>query len=108
MKKNSFRKRNIYGKVILSVLAILLLLDLNAETKGQLRVTLSLKKAELVQIVENLKKQTGLRFFYQEEKLVGKFQQDIQIKDETLPNALETIFRNTGLTWQILEDVVVI
>ena len=61
------------------MLAILLLLDLNAETKGQLRVTLSLKKAELVQIVENLKKQTGLRFFYQEEKLVGKFQQDIQI-----------------------------
>lgn len=106
-KKGHKENRRMWAGIRFGVIS-LLLLYLNVEVKSQERVTLNLKNANLEQIIEALKSQTKRRFLYQEEKLAGKPKQNVQIKDQLLPEVLKVVLRNTGLTWQVLDDVVII
>jgi len=87
---------------------VLLLFCLHVGAQCQECVTLDLKNADLMEVVEAMKSQTKLRFLYQEEKLAGKHKLDVQVKDMPLAEALKVVFHNTGLTWQVLDDVVII
>lgn len=74
----------------------------------QMRVTLELKDAGLNQIIEKLKEQTGLDFFYSIEKVNREQKRNIKIKNTELDKALAMIFEGTSLTYAIMEDVVVV
>lgn len=108
MKKKGHKEDYRLWAAIRFGVIVSLFLCLNIEVQSQEYVTLNLKNANLEQIIEALKSQTKLRFLYQEEKLVGKPKQDVQIKDQLLQEALQVVLRNTGLTWQVLDDVVII
>lgn len=116
------KKKHVHGKRIpinfipfyrimkLCVLFVIILnfsavAGVNAQAK---RVTLTLKNVELRQVFKELKRQTGVRFFYNEEKLRNQGVQQIDIQDEELDKALNEILKKTSLTHTILRDVVVI
>lgn len=116
------KKNNVYGRSVpisfnplfrIMKLCLLFILVLNlsgvAATNAQLkRVSLTMENAELRQVFKKLKQQTGVRFFYNEEKLKNAGNRRIDICDLELEKALEEILAGTELTYTFLRDVVVI
>lgn len=87
------------------------ILNLSVVASGnaqRMRVTLELENAGLNQIIEKLKEQTGLNFFYSIEKVNKEQKRNIKITNTALDEALATIFKGTALTYTIFEDVVVV
>ena len=72
------------------------------------RVSLTMENAELRQVFKKLKQQTGLRFFFNEEKLKREDVRQIDIQNLELDKALDKILEGTELTYIFLKDVVVI
>lgn len=94
-------------------LCVFLLFILNfsgiANGRAQMKkVSLNLEKVELREVFKELKQQTGLRFFYNEEKLKQAGVRNIDIRDLELDRALEEILEGTQLTYSLLKGVVVI
>lgn len=94
-------------------LCILFVIILNfsgiASTRAQMkRVSLDMENVQLGQILKELKKQTGLRFFYNEEKLQQVGRREVNVKDKALVEVLDEILMGTNLTYTVLKDVVVI
>lgn len=117
MKKNDVCGRSIPINFILLFrimkLCFLFLVIFNfavvAATSAQVkRVSLTMEYVELRQVFKKLKQQTGLRFFYNEEKLKREGIRQIDISNLELDKALDEILEGTGLTYTFLKDVVVI
>ena len=62
----------------------------------------------LEHVLKELKKQTGLRFFYSVEKVRSEQKKVVNIENDVLENALRSVLMGTGLTFTIMNDVVVI
>lgn len=116
------KKNEVYGRSVpinfnplfrIMKLCLLFIVVLNfsvvAETNAQLkRVSLMMENAELRQVFKKLKQQTGVRFFYNEEKLKNVGNRQIEIRDLELEKALDEILEGTELTYTFLRNVVVI
>ena len=88
---------------------VMLNLSVVAATNAQLKkVSLIMENAELRQVFKKIKQQTGVRFFYNEEKLKNIGNRRIEIHDLELEKALDEILEGTELTYTFLRDVVVI
>ena len=72
------------------------------------RVSLSMENAELHQVLKKFKRQTGVRFFYNGERLKKVTPKKVNIHDLELEKALEEVLEGTDLTWSFWKDVVVI
>lgn len=116
MKKNCFYGRGVpfYLKKCLLVMKLCMLLmvvlhfGVSASGYAQQRVSLSMQNVTLEQVIKELKRQTGLRFFYSVEKVRNEQKKVVEIKDDVLDDALREVLRGTGLTFTIMNDVVVI
>lgn len=75
---------------------------------AQQKVSLSMENVTLEQVIKELKRQTGLRFFYSVEKVRNERKAVVNIKDDALEGALKDVLSGTGLTFTIMNDVVVI
>lgn len=74
----------------------------------QHKVTLQMKDKELVEVITELRKQTGLRFFYSMDKLKAVGKVSVDVKDGEVADVLDAVLTNTGLTYQVLNDVITI
>lgn len=74
----------------------------------QHKVTLQMKDKELVEVITELRRQTGLRFFYSMDKLKAAGKVSVDVKDGELAEVLDAVLTNTGLTYQVLNDVITI
>lgn len=91
------------------VFLIVFNLSMAAATHAQVkRISLNMENAELRQVFKKLKQQTGMRFFYNGERLRQAGLKDIHIQDLELDKALAEILEGTQLTWSFWKDVVVI
>lgn len=116
MKKNCFYGRGVPFRlkkcltIMKLCLCFLFMLQLGALASGysQQRVSLSMQNVTLGRILQELKKQTGLHFFYSEDKIKHETKKFVDIKDEILENALNNVLEGTGLTFTMINDVVVI
>jgi len=117
MKKNNVCGRSVpinfdaFFRVMKLCLLFAIILNFSsiAATNAQLkRVSLNMENAELRQVFRKLKQQTGIRFFYNEEKLKQAGNRQVDIHDLELDKALEEILEGTELTYTFLRDVVVI
>ena len=116
MKKNCFYGRGVpfHLKKCFVVMKLCLffmfVLQLGVSASGytQQRVSLSMQDVTLEQVLKELKKQTGLRFFYSVEKVRGEQKEVVDIKNDVLEDALKNVLKGTGLTFSIMNDVVVI
>ena len=116
MKKNCFYGRGVpfHLKKCLKDMKLCLffmfVLHLGVSVSGytQQKVSLSMADVTLEQILKELKRQTGLRFFYSVEKVRNEQKKVVNIKNKILEDALQNVLSGTGLTFTIMNDVVVI
>ena len=74
----------------------------------QHKVTLQVKDKEFVEVIAELRKQTGLRFFYSMDKLKAVGKVSVDVKEGEVADVLDAVLTNTGLTYQVLNDVITI
>lgn len=116
MKKNCFYGRGVpfhlkkWLKVMKLCLFFMFVLHLGVSASGyaQQKVSLSMEDVTLEQVLKELKRQTGLRFFYSVEKVRNEQKKVVNIKNDVLEDALRNVLSGTGLTFTIMNDVVVI
>ena len=116
MKKNCFYGLGVpfhlkkWLKVMKLCLFFMFVLHLGVSASGcaQQKVSLSMEDVTLEQVLKELKRQTGLRFFYSVEKVRNEQKKVVNIKNDVLEDALKNVLRGTGLTFTIMNDVVVI
>jgi TonB-linked SusC/RagA family outer membrane protein len=83
------------------------LLQVSAAGYAQ-KVSLSLKNASLIDVLSNIKQQTGYNFLYNSEMLSKSQSIDIEVKNEQLTTVLDKCFKNQPLTFLIEEKTVII
>ncbi|MBX3256433.1 MAG: TonB-dependent receptor [Chitinophagaceae bacterium] len=97
--------------LIMKLTAIILLgafLQVSAKGFGQQSVTLSEKNVSIKQIFREINRQTGYKFFYEEElvKQAGKI--NINVKNASIDEVLKTCFRNLPFEYSIEENTIVV
>ena len=116
MKKNRFYGQGVpfHLKKLLFIMKLCLFFVLvlhfgvTGSTYAQQNVSIAMKNVSLEKVLKELKVQTGLRFFYSVEKVQKERKEKIDIKEKPLSVALHEILQGTGLTFTIMNDVVVI
>jgi TonB-linked SusC/RagA family outer membrane protein len=76
-------------------------LQISAKTIGQ-NISLNEKNASLKKLFKEIKKQTGTVFFYDEVLLKRSNPVDVSVQNVSLPEALNAIFQNQVLTYEII------
>ena len=72
------------------------------------KVSLRMEDASLEEIILELREQTGVRFFYSIDKIKAFSHLSVDAEDENLRDVLDRLLEGTGLTYTLLDDVVVI
>jgi TonB-linked SusC/RagA family outer membrane protein len=94
--------------LVMRITAVLLLaacLQVSARGVSQ-TLTLSFKNAPLEQVLNEIQKQTGYSFFYEDGLLKNAKPVDIAVKKVTLAQALEICFNNQPFTYKIVNNAV--
>jgi len=84
-----------------------LLLQVSAATRAQ-KVTLNLKNASLVTVLQSVKQQTGYNFLYPTELRTKTKPVSIQVKDMELKEVLEACFADQPFVYSLEENTVVV
>ena len=95
---------------IMKLLGIFLLvgfLQVSAKTFSQ-KVSISVKDAPLTKVFEAITKQTGFRFFYNQEQLRKAKLVSVQVKEVELADALMECFKNQPFTYSLVNQVIVV
>jgi|GEM_PF-43932 len=82
-------------------------IHLSAKTHSQ-TITLSVKKAPLIQVFEAIKKQAGYYVFYKADLLTGTKPVSVSVYDMPLQDFLVLAFRDQGLTYEIMDKTIML
>ena len=110
LKKPFYRRFPTKTFLIMKLTCVLILftcLQVSAKGYGQ-KVSLSVKNAPLEQVFNLVEKQTGYNFYYKVELLKLAANVDVKVKNASLDEALKIIFKNQPLTYNIVENNIVI
>lgn len=105
-----FRRLPTKTFLVMKLICILLLiacLQVNARGFAQ-KVNLSVKNAPLEQVFNLIEMQTGYNFYYKVELLKLAANVDVKVKNASLDEVLQLIFKNQPLTYNIVENNIVI
>lgn len=118
MKKNWINGRGVPIRVLKKMFLIMkltflltVLLNVSVWATGfsqENRVSLQMKDVSLEKIILELRKQTEIRFFYSIDKIKEIEHLSIDVRDEILKDVLDQLLKGTGLTYTLLDDVIVI
>lgn len=72
------------------------------------KVTLQLENASLNRLFLVLEKQTAFRFVYSNDRLATDITVNIRVKEEPVSQVLRRVLLNTGLSFRLLENLIVI
>lgn len=72
------------------------------------KVTIQMENATLNKFFLSLEKQTSYRFVYSNDRLTADIPVNIKAKEEPLSKVLERVLMNTGLSYKVLENLIVI
>ncbi|TCC98206.1 SusC/RagA family TonB-linked outer membrane protein [Pedobacter psychroterrae] len=101
------KKKWIMRAKLTFVLVTVCLMQVTAAGFAQ-KVTLSLKRASLSQILTDIRKQTGYHFIYNIKMLEKASPVDIHVKNQSVTEVLEQCFKNQPYTFIIEEKTVII
>ncbi|MBN9299197.1 MAG: SusC/RagA family TonB-linked outer membrane protein [Filimonas sp.] len=96
--------------LIMRLTAVLLLaaaLQVSAKTFSQ-KVSISGKNLSLGQVFQQIKKQTGYNFIYQDNLIQKTDAVSLDVKSASLTDVLKACLQGKGLTYQIKNDIIVI
>ena len=118
MKKNWINGRGVPIHVLKKVFLVMkltfiltLLLNMSVWATGfsqENRVSLQMEDVSLEKVILELRKQTEIRFFYSIDKIKTINHLSVNAKDEMLKDVLNRLLEGTGLTYTMLDDVIVI
>ena len=91
--------------MLVFLLNVFLFFGVQAQTH---RVTLNVKETSLEQVIKELEKQTGLQFFYSQDKIEKITGLSLQAKQEDFKTILDRLLKHTPLTFTVMDNVVVI
>ena len=77
-------------------------LQVSAKGWGQERITLKMNEAEIKKVLFAIEKKTEYRFLFTEESVKGKPKVNLDVKEATLPEVLDRILANTGISYKLL------
>jgi len=77
-------------------------LQVSAKGWGQERITLKMNEAEIKKVLFAIEKKTEYRFLFTEESVKGKPRVNVDVKEATLPEVLDRILANTGISYKLL------
>jgi TonB-linked SusC/RagA family outer membrane protein len=100
--RNSFRQATLRTRLVAALL-ILGLLQVNARTLAQ-RITLKMENAPLVNILNELRKQSGVDVFYDNKTLKDNQRLSVNLQNVELKEALKVVFAKLPLNYQITKD----
>ena len=95
------------GMKLTGILILFALLHVGAEGLSQ-NVTLSVKNAPLEQVFNQIKQQTGISFLWDEPILKQKALVTLDVKDKPVSFVLDIILNNQGLTYNMVQNIVMI
>lgn len=72
------------------------------------KVSLQMKDVTLDRVITELRKQTGVRFFYSMDKLKAVGKVSVHAENQELPDVLDQLLSETDLTYSVLDDVITI
>jgi TonB-linked SusC/RagA family outer membrane protein len=99
-----------FFRIMRLTIACLLLACLHVAATGhsQDKVTLNLKAVELRKAIIAIEKKTDYRFLFNEQLLDHKPKIDVTVVETPVTEVLNQIFLNTGITYRILENKLVV
>lgn len=111
-RKNGLGKLCPSTKMLIAIkLSILVLvtcaLQVSAKVFAQ-KITLSVSQAPLEKVLDEIERQSGYRFWYNDGTLPRNTTVDLTIKDATLEEALSKCFSGQPLTWKIVSKTIVL
>jgi len=90
---------------LVTILITAACLQVSATAVAQ-KITLSEKDASLEKVFNDIKKQTGYIFFYENDVLKGTSKVTIDVKNEELPDVLNLCFKNQPLAYTIAGNTI--
>lgn len=98
------------ARIMKLTIAFLLLACMQVSAKGwsQERITLKMSAAEIKKVLFAIEKKTEYRFLFTEESVKGKPKVDVDVKEATLPEVLDRILANTGISYKLLGSSLVV
>ena len=94
-------------KLSISIL-LLTFLQVSAKVHSQDRLTLTEKGISWERFFELLEKKSNYTFLYKTDVLPHKQKIDVVVVDQTIPQILETVLRNTPLSYQLLSGNLIV
>ena len=87
---------------------LLACLQVAAKGWGQERITLKMNAAEIKKVLFAIEKKTEYRFLFTEESVKGKPKVSVDVKEATLPEVLDQVLANTGISYKLLSSNLVV
>ena len=79
-----------------------------AQTSSPTRITLKMTHAKLITALEEIKKQSGFSFIYNEKLVTEVTDVTVDLKEVSLDSALNAVLKGTGLTYRIQEKIILL
>ncbi|MCU4156326.1 SusC/RagA family TonB-linked outer membrane protein [Carboxylicivirga sp. A043] len=83
--------------------------QVSASTYSQeTKLKLNMRNASVKQVFKAIKTQSEFTFIFNEEDIANVKTVSLSVNDETVESVLSTCLENSGLTWQVIDDVIII
>lgn len=103
------KKKGRIMQVLASFLFLFVLLTCHMNLKAQGKaVNMNYKEVSFVEAINSFRQQTGVKFLYNLEKVKDKRCKDLVLKNVPVNKAIETVLKHFGLTYSMVEGVVVV
>ncbi|WP_065218804.1 MULTISPECIES: SusC/RagA family TonB-linked outer membrane protein [Butyricimonas] len=103
------KKKNRTAYIFVSFLFLSVALLCGRQTYAQDKtVNLNYKDASFVEVINEFRKQTGVKFMYNLEKVKDKRCKDLVVKNAPVKEAIDIVLTHFGLTYSMVEGVVVV
>ena len=93
---------------ITALFLVLVSIHLSLWAHAQTRISLSVKKEPLSNVLSLIEQKSGYRFLYEYKAVFDTKEVSLQVKDALLEDVLYQILRGTGLSWKINENNLVV
>ena len=88
-------------KLILLVCAVQISVSVFSQTK---KISLDLKGRKVSEVLMEIERTTGYRFFYQREQIDVDRKVDLQVNDRNIDDILSVLFKDKNVSYRIMED----
>ena len=95
-------------KPMLSVMGMLFLAQVSVFAGNDNKISIKQKNIPVIEALKMVEQQSQMSINYSDSQLKGKSISNLSLNDALLPSALETILKNTGFSFQIQGNYIVI